>query len=482
MERERFPYYLKRFIKLFLSFLLGGLLAFSVLVITFYALFEVNFGNQVYPGVYVGLTNFGGETQEQVFSYFSDLSLDLGKTRVVFEFTEATSGAVLRHETTGDILGISFDAKTIAETTYKIGRSGDILNDFGRKWEAVTIGVRLEPFVVLDDRAFAGFLDEVGRGVEVEPQDALFSFSGGRVSAFKLSSEGKKIDKEKTRRLLMRELTAVVKAAAFSGFPEEVTVDLPIRIVKARVATNQANDLGVKELLGRGVSYFYDSIKERVFNISLATSRVNGLLVAPGDVFSFNDEIGTISAETGYKKAYSIVRGKTVLDDGGGVCQVSTTLYRAVLNSGLPVVERVAHAYRVGFYEQGGFLPGMDATVYPPSPDFKFRNDTGNWILIQASFDETAKSLTFDLYGSSDGRLTTLSKPVILSTSPPPEPIYNDDPNLPKGTVRELDKAHFGAKVYFTRKVVRGEETLIDERVESNYRPWAAVYVRGTRE
>ena len=163
------------------------------------------------------------------------------------------------------------------------------------------------------------------------------------------------------------------------------------------------------------------------------------------------------------------------------MCQVSTTLYRAVLNAGLPVVERHAHSYRVGFYEQGGFAPGTDATFYPPSPDFRFLNDTGGWILVQTNFDQNNRKLTFDLFGTSDGRQTNVSGPFIISTSPPPEPIYEDDPNLPAGEVKQVDTAHYGAKTYFKRVVIRNGVTLIDETVYSDYVPWPARFLKGTK-
>src|SRR5205085_743367 len=128
-----------------------------------------------------------------------------------------------------------------------------------------------------------------------------------------------------------------------------------------------------------------------------------GVLIAPGQVFSFSKAIGEVSSFTGYKQAYVIENGKTVLGDGGGVCQVSTTLFRAALNAGLPIVERHPHAYRVQYYEEDSG-PGIDAAVYVPSVDLKFKNDTGHHILIQAYADVENLRLTFDLYGANDGR------------------------------------------------------------------------------
>ncbi len=189
--------------------------------------------------------------------------------------------------------------------------------------------------------------------------------------------------------------------------------------------------------------------------------------------------MGDVSQFTGYQQAYIISGGKTILGDGGGVCQVSTTLFRSLLNAGLPIMERQAHAYRVGYYEQNS-PPGLDATVYSPSPDLKFKNDTGNYILIVAKADAKHFSLIFELYGTSDGRTSTVSKPVVTNIVPAPEDVYQDDPTLPIGTVKQIDFKAAGAHVTFNYVVNRGGETIYKKTFISNYRPWQAIYLRGT--
>ena len=169
------------------------------------------------------------------------------------------------------------------------------------------------------------------------------------------------------------------------------------------------------------------------------------------------------------------------MGDGGGVCQVSTTLFRAALAAGLPITERHQHAYRVGYYEEDSG-PGIDAAVYSPSVDLKFKNDTGGHILIQSYVDRVNMRITFQLYGTKDGREVNISTPVILSQSPAPEPLYQDDPNLPKGEIKQVDFAAAGANVYFTRSVKKDGKITISDKFVSNYRPWQAVFLRGTKE
>ena len=202
-------------------------------------------------------------------------------------------------------------------------------------------------------------------------------------------------------------------------------------------------------------------------------------MVPPNEIFSFNEVLGDVSSYTGYKAAYVIMEGKTVLGDGGGVCQVSTTLFRAVLSAGLPIMERRAHAYRVGYYEQGSSV-GLDATVYSPTTDFKFKNDTANYLLIQPTIDNNNYSLIFEIYGTSDGRVATTTKPIISSQIAPADDLYIDDPTLPLGNVKQTEHKAWGAKVSFNYHVERDGQVLIDQKFSSNYRPWQAVYLRGS--
>ena len=319
------------------------------------------------------------------------------------------------------------------------------------------------------DQAYL-YLKKIASEIDQDVQEGLFEFNPAtkRVTAFKPSQEGRKLDIDNTFQLL---------TDAFDNKSPKV-INLPVTKILPKIATSDVNSLGISELLGRGISNFAGSIENRIYNINLTASRLNGVLVPPGEIFSFNQTVGDITAATGFKQAYVIKEGRTVLDDGGGVCQDSTTLFRAVLNAGLPVVKRTAHAYRVGYYEQG-FPPGLDATVFYPSVDFQFKNDTSAHILIQAY--TAGNTLYVDLYGTSDGRVVNLTKPVVTNQTPPPPELRQDDPTIPKGTVKQVDWAAWGATVTFKRTVVRGGQELINETWRSNFKPWQAIYLVGTQ-
>jgi vancomycin resistance protein YoaR len=328
------------------------------------------------------------------------------------------------------------------------------------------------------DSEIGKIITKIGSDINQDASDAKFVFNQetGRVGEFSPSRDGVKIDSEN----LSRQMKAALKELENTDLAEK-TIDVPTIKTRPKLATTDVNNLGIKELLGIGTSKFAGSIPSRVHNVVLAASRINGILIAPGEIFSFNNSLGDVSKYTGYQEAYIIKDGKTILGDGGGVCQVSTTLFRAVMNAGLPVNERAAHAYRVFYYEEDSPV-GLDATVYSPSPDFKFTNDTPNYILIQATADIKNYFLRFEIYGTSDGRTSIVGKPVILETTPPPPDEYTDDPTLPVGQIKQVDHSAWGAKVKFDYKVTRNGETIYQKTFLSIYQPWSNKFIRGTKQ
>lgn len=342
--------------------------------------------------------------------------------------------------------------------------------------------------ITLDDSKLVSFLNyeeglneeliveeiyDISRIINRNPQNSVFIVENGLVKEFVPSKDGLTVDEKKLLDEIKNNLELLENG-------NEITVvNIPIVKLEAKIKNEDVNDLGIKTLLGKGVSYFKGSIPNRIYNVNLASTKFKGILVPPGETFSFNNVLGDVSSFTGYKAAYVIKDGKTVLGDGGGVCQVSTTLFRALLSAGLPIVERKPHSYRVGYYEQG-FSPGLDATVYAPTADLKFLNDTPAYLLIQSAIDLSVPTLVFEIYGTSDGRVATTTKPIITSSTAPAEDLYVDDPTLPAGQIKQIEHKAWGANVVFTYKVTRNGETLIDKKFYSNYRPWQAVYLRGT--
>ncbi|MDP2632939.1 MAG: VanW family protein [Candidatus Curtissbacteria bacterium] len=351
---------------------------------------------------------------------------------------------------------------------FSIGESALVVKSFGGNLDS-------ELEVSVDDSYIRNYVSEIADSVDQEKIDATLVFEGGKVREFKPAQDGQKLDSDTTFKLIADAVS--VENISAEG---NLTINLPVSVVRAKIANDEINSLGIKELIGRGVSYFAGSIPNRAYNVGLGASRINGTIVKSGEVFSFNKSVGEVSGATGYKQAYVISSGRTVLDDGGGICQVSTTVFRAALASGLPIVSRTAHAYRVGYYEQRGFKPGMDATVWSPSVDLVFKNDTSHAILVQTLIDNSNAKLEVDIYGTGDGRKVEISTPVVSNFKPAPPDVFQDDPSLPKGTKKQVDFSAQGATSIFGRKVFKGDQILIDETFKSVYRPWQAVFLIGT--
>lgn len=318
-------------------------------------------------------------------------------------------------------------------------------------------------------------LEDISAVIDRPAVDATLRFESGRVVEFKSAQDGQVLNREETKKKIVSKLISLSE-----GKEPAASIELPVKVTKAKIANEEINSLGIRELIGSGVSYFAGSIPNRVHNIGLGSSLINGTLVKPGEIFSFTSLVGPVSKEQGFKQAYVIQSGRTVLDDGGGICQVSTTVFRAALNSGLPIIKRTAHAYRVSYYEQKSFKAGLDATIFSPSVDLQFKNDTSHHILLQTTVDRANFRIQVDIYGTADGRKVELSEPVVSNIIPAPEPKYQDDATLPRGVVKQVDFAASGATSVFTRKVYRNGELILNDTFKSVFRPWQAIFLVGT--
>lgn len=463
--------HIKHFGRFIFWFSLGGMLAFFLVTSFSYLAFKKIYSGKVYPGISIDGVYFSKKTEQEVSNYFIKKNQEAEDSTFVFSFEDNAATISAKD------IDFGYDDKLLAGQAISLGRAQGPISDISMIIQAYTQGINLSPSYKFSEAKLEESLKPTVEKINKDPVEALFNFEGGRVKEFRPSENGREVNFEDLNQQIISKAKLVLKRSN----QKVIVFTLPVRIVEPTLTTESVNKMGIKELVGMGTSLFQHSIESRIYNVNLASLRLNGVLIPPGETFSFAKAVGDVSSLTGYKQAYVIENGKTVLGDGGGVCQVSTTLFRAALNAGLPIEERNAHAYRVGYYEQDS-PPGIDATVYVPTVDLKFRNDTGHHILIQTLIDLNELRLTFMLYGTKDGRISEISTPVITSQTPAPEPRYEDDPNLPKGQVKQIDFAAAGAKVYFTRTVTKNGKVVISDKFSSNYRPWQAVYLRGTKE
>jgi vancomycin resistance protein YoaR len=268
---------------------------------------------------------------------------------------------------------------------------------------------------------------------------------------------------------------AVPVTTTDNGTPATQEVVLPVAVVQPKIDTTRVAEMGIVELVSEGSSTFKGSPPERVHNIVNAASKFDHVVVAPGEDFSFNQNVGDVNSSNGFIDALVIAGDRTAVGIGGGVCQVSTTAFRAAFLGGFPIVERWAHGYVVGWYGK----PGMDASIFTPSVDFRFKNDTGHFILVKSSWNEAKGTITFSIYGTKPSRTVEISEPVISNRKPAPGPSYQADASLKAGQIKQVDWAKEGLDAVVTRTIRYSDGKVKQEKLVSRYRPWQAVYLYG---
>ena len=325
--------------------------------------------------------------------------------------------------------------------------------------------------VRLGEEELTAWLAPLAEWLEEPAVDARFVFNDDtrELELIRESASGRWLD-----------VPATVEGIQDQATSDDREVPLAVKIREPLVTDDAtAEELGITELVSVGRTYFRGSSSARVHNVASAASRFHGVVVRPRTVFSFNDYLGEVTRETGYEDAPVISVGRTTQDVGGGVCQVSTTSFQAVFYGGFQVLRRSPHGYRVAYYEYGEG-PGMDATVFFPHTDFQFFNDTPYHLLLETYVSETASSLTFKIYSTSDGRSVEKLEPEVLNEVPHPPDRYEENPDLAEGQIKQIDVSADGADVW-VRRIVRSAdgEILHEDVFYSHYLPWQAVYEYG---
>ena len=329
--------------------------------------------------------------------------------------------------------------------------------------------------VGLNPEMLRNFLQNIAPSLSRAPQNARFIFNDDtrQLEVIQPSVIGRAVDVDSSLEQINQQLLAGQHA-----------INLVMQTTNPQVPDwTTAADLGITELTSEYTSYFYGSDASRIQNITTAASRFHGLLIAPGETFSMAATLGDVSLDSGYAEALIIFGNRTIKGVGGGVCQVSTTLFRTAFFGGYQIDERWFHAYRVKYYEQtasGGHdenLAGLDATVFAPQVDFRFTNDTPYWLLMETYPGKS--SLTWKFYSTSDGRSVDWQTSGLQNVVEAPEPLYEENPDLAQGDIKQVDWAVDGADVTVTRTVTRDGNVIHNDVFETHYMPWQAKYQYG---
>ncbi len=363
----------------------------------------------------------------------------------------------------------------------------------------------------IDDAAIEQTIVNWAEAIDRPAVNAEFDYDPDTMQAtkFKPGQTSLKIDQQEIKQALINFITYIDKVAAEKLTADEVSKvseaptdklsaeeggeafndDLSARKFKiVYLLLEQAepdlkladtNDLGINELIGVGDSYYYGSIAPRLHNIEVASEKLNHTIIPPGEKFYFNQTVGEVNHAAGFEPAYVIRSGRTLLEFGGGVCQVSTTTFRALLDAGANITRRLPHSYRVSYYEYHN-KPGFDATVYSGNVDLRFENDTPGHILIIAEADSQQAYMSVKLYGTDDGRKTEIKNYQQWGYQAPPPPQEIPDESLAPGERRQVENAIPGLKTSFDWVVTSAEGEIIHKKTfYSNYQAWGEKWLVG---
>jgi vancomycin resistance protein YoaR len=328
--------------------------------------------------------------------------------------------------------------------------------------------------VEIDPDRVARAVEKLAQLVDSGSAEPRVAFRGGKLKITQPGQTG--------WRLKQPEAVAAISQALRQPKRE---IALPVQELTPQVTAKTLPSLGIDELVGEGRSSFEGSADYRITNIKAGAARINGVLIPPGSEFSFNTQLGEVDDSNGFVKGYAVIGQRTQLEWGGGVCQDSTTVFRAAFWAGLPITERHAHPFYISWYDDFSFPnesgPGLDATIYTGVSDLKFMNDTGHWLLMEATADEAAQVLSVRLYGAKLNRSVSVRGPEVDNVVPPPdEPVIVTDNSIPSGTVKQTDHARKGMDITVYRVITENGVEKPPEPFFTRFKAWPNVFVKGT--
>jgi vancomycin resistance protein YoaR len=331
--------------------------------------------------------------------------------------------------------------------------------------------------VTIETQAIRTFLTELEPSLAISSENARFIFNDDTrlLEVIQPAVIGRSLNIETSITSIQKQLVDGSHEIDidFNLSPPEITDDV------------LGQDIGITGLLHAETSYFFGSDSARVQNISAAASQFHGILIAPGETYSMASELGDISLENGYAEAWIIYGDQTIKGVGGGVCQVSTTLFRTAFFAGFPIAERYPHAYRVSYYEKVAGnridprLAGLDATVYVPVVDFKFTNDSEYWLLMETYVNPTYSSITWKFYSTNDGRTVEWETSGPVDIVPELEAVYRENAEFEKDEIKQVDWGVDGANVNVNRTVFKDGANHLQDTFYTKYQPWGDVFEYG---
>lgn len=351
---------------------------------------------------------------------------------------------------------------------------GDLVYNISAEQLAQALVIDKTNIPQIDATRLADRLDAIAADIYVSPTNVMLGWNDG-LYVVKEDIDGLEMDREATEALIVKLASGTERSGA-----------LPTKPAKAAARADNMDELGIDTHLAYGSSSFAGSSWERATNVAVAAQNISYKLVAPGDTFSFNGLMGPISTDMGFVTGTIISGDWTTTDVGGGVCQTSTTVFRAAARAGFLFTEWHAHTWRLGFYELDGSPPGFDAAIYQPNGpgqmtlDLSWTNTLDSWLLIMMVVE--GETVTAHLYGKDPGWTVTFGDVQVSEPIQPGKPVERVNPNLARGERKWVSGAAPGYQVILPRSVVAADGTVIsDGSFVSDYLPQPEVWEVGPK-
>ena len=422
-----------------------------ILLCAFFLLFldYLYFQHRIYPGVYLKSIHLGNKT-------FLGVEKTLQNAVITFVGPEGKSHSVPLAE-----IGILLDHREIFTAGYHQGRQKSHLTCYGERLKIMEEGVFIPFRYELDENAFLQGIASLAEALNREAENAHFLIGSSNKVEMVPEKDGYRINKERLVQLLEQNLTE----------PDTpLTIRVPYDTIPPQITVLSLKEKGIETLMSSFTTSFDPANTNRVHNIKLAASILHNYFLAPGEILSLNELFGDSTPEKGYREAPIIMGTELVPGYGGGLCQISTTLYNAALLADLDIIERHNHRLTVPYIS-----PGRDATISYNTRDLKFRNNKEHYILIAAEVE--GDKLTFRFFGRSIKQRIEISTNILAIFVPPVR--YEINPELPPGK-EEIIEGSPGYRVEVWKLVYEGNELKSREKISvDTYLPYATVIQQG---
>ncbi|EJO5347981.1 VanW family protein [Clostridium botulinum] len=442
------------------------ILTFVLLVIVtlsggFYYVYKevTKFDNVIYPGVFIEGIDLQGKSKNQAKNIIeSKYSKSIVKKNINITWNDN------KYKLSYLKINPRYNIEETINNAYSYGKNLNMFSKY-KRIKSKNVQNYLLKFSY-DKKAVDKLIDDIEKDINKKSENAKISVNKGSISISE-DKKGFKLEKDKLKKILYSKMNG----KSFNDINEKA----PVNIEEAKITKKKLEPVN-SIISSYTTNYGAISSPERANNIVIATKAINGTLLMPGETFSFNNIVGPRTAQRGYEGAPVIVGNKIESGLGGGICQVSGTLYNAMLKANIKATERVRHTF------PSSYVPiGLDATIDYGNIDYKFKNTLTYPIYIEGITD--GPNVTFNIYSNRTLKNKTYNISSEVYETINPKEKYIDDASMPLGKTEVAQKAHVGYKVKVYKSTVENGSVVKKELLYTDfYRPVDKIIKRGTKK